>query len=93
MTSGITSAVRISLKRKADMSANNTDLGHGDSVAAWVTVSAIMLASVAGTAAVWFGSAALAIAGVALTVGGLLAGFLLKKAGFGVGGSKSKSSH
>jgi hypothetical protein len=75
------------------MSANNTDLGHGDSVAAWVTVSAIMLASVAGTAAVWFGSAALAIAGVALTVGGLLAGFLLKKAGYGVGGSKSKSSH
>ena len=75
------------------MSANNTDLGHGDSVAAWVTVSAIMLASVAGTAAVWFGSAALAIVGVALTIAGLAAGFLLKKAGYGVGGSKSKSSH
>jgi hypothetical protein len=52
-----------------------------------------MVASVAGTAAVWFGSAALAIAAVVLTLGGLVAGFFLKKAGYGVGGSKSKSSH
>ena len=75
------------------MSANNTDLGHGDTVAAWVTVSAIMLASVAGTAAVWFGNTALAIAAVALTAGGFVAGILLKRAGYGKGGSKTKSSH
>lgn len=75
------------------MSANNTDLGHGDTVAAWVTVGAIMLASVAGTAAVWFGSTALTIAAIALTLGGLAAGFFLKKAGYGKGGSKTKSSH
>lgn len=93
MTSGITSAARIIKKRKADMSANKRDSGHGDSVAAWVTVSAIMLASVAGTASVWFGNIPLAITSVVLTAGGLFAGFVLRKAGYGVGGSKSKSSH
>lgn len=75
------------------MSADNKDLGHGDTVAAWVTVSAIMLASVAATAGVWFASTALVLTGVALTVGGLIAGFVLKKAGYGKGGSKTKSSH
>jgi hypothetical protein len=75
------------------MSANNTDLGHGDTVAAWVTVSAIMVASVAGTAAVWFGSVLLAITAVALIAGGFIAGIILKKAGYGKGGSKTKSSH
>lgn len=73
------------------MSANNTELGHGDTVAAWVTVSAIMLASVAATAGVWFGSSLLVWASVALTAGGLIAGFALKKAGYGKGGRNTKS--
>jgi hypothetical protein len=73
------------------MSANNTELGHGDTVAAWVTVSAIMLASVAATAGVWFGSSLLVWASVTLTAGGLIAGFALKKAGYGKGGRKIKS--
>ena len=73
------------------MSANNTDLGHGDTVAAWVTVSAIMLASVAATAGLWFASSFLILIGVVLTIGGLIAGFALKKAGYGKGGTKTKS--
>jgi hypothetical protein len=87
----MTNANRIGLNRKADMSAKSTDLGHGDTVAAWVTVSAIMLASVAATAGVWFASEVLVWASVALTAGGLVAGFALKKAGYGKGGSKTKS--
>lgn len=87
----MTNANRIESKRKADMSANNTDLGHGDTVAAWVTVSAIMLASVAATAGLWFASSFLILIGVVLTIGGLIAGFALKKAGYGKGGTKTKS--
>jgi hypothetical protein len=87
----MTNANRIVLKRKADMSANNTDLGHGDTVAAWVTVSALMLASVAATAGLWFASNLLIVAAVVLTIGGFIAGFVLKKAGYGKGGAKTKS--
>jgi len=84
-------ANRIDLERKADMSANNTNLGHGDTVAAWVTVSALMLASVAATAGLWFASNLLIVAAVVLTIGGFIAGFALKKAGYGKGGAKTKS--
>lgn len=75
------------------MSANNTDLGHGDTVAAWTTVTAIMLASVLATAGVWFASSLMIIASVALTVAGLAAGFILKKLGYGKDGKHTKSSH
>lgn len=75
------------------MSANNTDLGHGDTVAAWTTVSAIMLASVLATAGVWFASSLMIIASVALTLAGLVAGFVLKKLGYGKDGKHTKSSH
>jgi hypothetical protein len=86
-------ANRISGERKAEMSANNTDLGHGDTVAAWTTVSAIMVASVFVTAGIWFASTVLIVIGVALTLAGLVAGIVLKKAGYGKGGSKTKSKH
>ena len=75
------------------MSANNTDLDHGDTVAAWTTVSAIMVASVFVTAGIWFASTVLIVIGVALTLAGLVAGIVLKKAGYGKGGSKTKSKH
>jgi hypothetical protein len=86
-------ANRLRFERKADMSADKTDLGHGDTVAAWTTVSAIMLASVFVTAGIWFASNLLIVVGVALTLGGLVAGVVLKKAGYGKGGSKAKSKH
>lgn len=75
------------------MSANNEGLDHGDTVAAWVLVSALMVASVLVTAGVWFASSLLILSGVALTIGGLVAGLVLKKAGYGKGGSKTKSTH
>jgi hypothetical protein len=73
------------------MSANTTEPGHGDSLAAWVTVSVIILAFALGTLFFWFDQAVLVWASAGLAVLGLVAGWYLKKAGYGVGGSKSKN--
>ncbi len=73
------------------MSANTTEPGHGDSLASWVTVSVIILALALGTLFFWFDQAVLVWASAGLAVLGLVAGWYLKKAGYGVGGSKSKN--
>lgn len=65
------------------MSANANDPGHGDTIAAWTTVIAIMLAFAVATLGAWFGNSALLIAGGVLVVAGLAAGFVLKRAGYG----------
>jgi uncharacterized membrane protein len=72
------------------MSENQTSHGHGDSVAAWVTVSIIIFAFAVGTLFFWFDNAPVVWASFGLAVLGLVAGFVLKRAGYGVGGSKSK---
>jgi hypothetical protein len=72
------------------MSEHTTDPGHGDSVAAWATVSIIILATALGTLFFWFDQALLVWASAGLALAGLGVGYFLKKAGYGVGGSKSK---
>jgi hypothetical protein len=72
------------------MTENTTEPGHGDSVAAWATVSIIILAFALGTLFFWFDQAVLVWASAGLALVGLLVGLYLKKAGYGVGGSKSK---
>ena len=66
--------------------------GHGDSVASWTTVIIIMVAVTAGTLFYWFDMPVLVYASAALVVVGLLVGWALKAAGYGVGGSKSKAA-
>jgi hypothetical protein len=73
------------------MSSNSAEPGHGDSVAAWVTVSTIIFAFSLGTLFFWFDQPVLVWASAGLGLFGLLAGWYLKRAGYGVGGSKSKS--
>lgn len=73
------------------MSASNTEPGHGDSLAAWVTVSVIIFAFALATLFFWFDQAVLVWASAGLALVGLLAGWYLKRAGYGVGGSKSKN--
>jgi hypothetical protein len=73
------------------MSENNIEPGHGDSLAAWVTVSTIIIAFALGALFFWFDQPALVWACLALAVAGLAAGLYLKRAGYGVGGSKSKN--
>ncbi|QEW03096.1 DUF6704 family protein [Microbacterium lushaniae] len=70
------------------MSSNIGDPGHGHSPAAWTAVT-IMLAAIAiGTTAFFFDLQWLVWASAALVVVGLLVGWGMAKAGYGVGGAK-----
>lgn len=71
------------------LSDNHAEHGHGDSIAAWVTVSIIIFAFAIGTLFFWFDNAPLVWASAGLAGVGLLVGLYLKRAGYGVGGSKS----
>ena len=66
------------------------DPGHGDSVASWAAVITIMVAFAVGTLAFWFDMAAVVWASAGLAIAGVVLGFVLKRAGYGVSGSKSK---
>lgn len=72
------------------MSENQIEPGHGDSVAAWTTVSIVIAAFAIGTLFFWLDIPALVWASAGLAVAGVGLGIYLKKAGYGVGGSKSK---
>lgn len=72
------------------MSENQIEPGHGDSVAAWTTVIVIIVAFALGTLFFWLDIAALVWASAGLALAGVGIGLFLKKAGYGVGGSKSK---
>lgn len=65
------------------MSANANDPGHGDTIAAWTTVIAIMIAFAVATLGAWLANSALLVTGGVLVVAGLVAGFVLKRAGYG----------
>lgn len=75
------------------MSNDVKEPGHGDSVASWVTVSIIMVATAIGTLAFWFDQAPIVWASAGLALFSLPVGLYLKRAGYGVNGSKSKNSH
>lgn len=83
------SPVNLNSNRR-EMSDKLSDPGHGDSIAAWTTVSIIILAFALGTFFFWLDMAVLVWASFFLALAGLGVGFYLKKAGYGVGGSKSK---
>lgn len=72
------------------MSENQIEPGHGDSVAAWTTVIIIIVAFALGTLFFWLDLAALVWASAGMAVAGVVVGIFLKRAGYGVGGSKSK---
>lgn len=75
------------------MSENLNDPGHGDSVASWTAVIIIMVAFAVGTLAFWFDQAALVWISAVVAVAGVPVGMYLKRAGYGVGGKKSKNNH
>ena len=75
------------------MSQNLNDPGHGDSVASWAAVIVIILAVTVGTFAFWFDLAPLVWASAVVAALGVPVGILLKRAGYGVGGAKSKKNH
>ena len=70
------------------MSNHIGDPGHGHSPAAWTAVVIMLLAIAIGTLFFFLDMPALVWASVALLVVGLLVGWIMKRAGYGVGGSK-----
>lgn len=73
------------------MSSDSSEPGHGDSTAAWATVSIIIVSFTLGTLFFWLDQAVLVWACFVLALLGLGVGAFLKKAGYGVGGSKSRN--
>jgi hydrogenase-4 membrane subunit HyfE len=70
------------------MSAESTEPGHGNSPAAWTAVAIMLIAFVIGTLAFWFELVWLVWASAALVLVGLLVGYIMKRAGYGVGGAR-----
>ncbi|MEY4962666.1 MAG: hypothetical protein RLZZ249_1363 [Actinomycetota bacterium] len=73
------------------MSHGSEDPGHGNSVAAWTSVTIILVAFSIGTLFFFLENVAMVWASVVLLGLGAVAGFVLKKMGYGVGGKHSKS--
>lgn len=70
------------------MSAESTEPGHGNSPAAWTAVAIMLIAFAIGTLAFWFEIVWLVWASAALILVGLLVGYIMKRAGYGVGGAR-----
>lgn len=64
------------------------DPGHGHSPAAWTAILIMLVAVAIGTVALYLGQVWLVWAAGGLVVVGLIVGFILSKAGFGVNGPK-----
>lgn len=70
------------------MSETHDDLGHGHSPAAWTAVIIMLAAFAIGTVAFYFNAPWIVVASAVLVIVGLIVGWILKRAGYGVGGSK-----
>lgn len=64
------------------------DPGHGNSPAAWIAVTIMLVAFTAGTVFFWLDMPALVWASAGLLVLGLIVGVVLSKLGYGVKGPK-----
>ncbi|MBN9142030.1 MAG: hypothetical protein J0H23_14535 [Micrococcales bacterium] len=64
------------------------DPGHGNSPAAWIAVTIMLVAFAAGTVFFWLDMPALVWASAGLLVVGLVVGVVLSKLGYGVKGPK-----
>jgi hypothetical protein len=70
------------------MSVDSNDSGHGHSPAAWTAVVVMLAAVLIGTVAFFFALEWLVWASVVVLLLGLVAGWLLARAGYGAGGAK-----
>ena len=70
---------------------NSTEPGHGSSVAAWTSVIIIIVAFGIGTLFFWLDNAPMVWASAGFAVLGPLVGWILRRAGYGVGGEHTKA--
>ncbi|WP_024367454.1 HGxxPAAW family protein [Arthrobacter sp. TB 26] len=66
--------------------------GHGNSPAAWTTVLVMLVGALIMSIAFVIANITIFIAGGVVMAIGLIIGFAMRKAGYGVGGSKLKNS-
>ncbi|MEO6531719.1 MAG: HGxxPAAW family protein [Specibacter sp.] len=73
---------------------HSIELGHGNSPAAWTSVAIMLVGTLVGCVAFVIGESATILfwIGVGIMVLGLIAGGVLRAAGYGVGGSKLKNN-
>lgn len=71
------------------MSTEHADPGHGHSPAAWTSVTIMLIAFVIGTVAFFFDVQWLVWASAGLLLIGAVVGWILARAGYGVGGAKT----
>ena len=82
---------RIVQSKENNMTQNSTEPGHGSSVAAWTTVIIILVAFSIGTLFFWLDNAPMVWASAGLAFLGPVVGWVLKRAGYGVGGEHTKA--
>jgi hydrogenase-4 membrane subunit HyfE len=70
------------------MSTETADPGHGHSPAAWTSVTIMLIAVTIGTVAFFLDLQWLVWASAVVLVIGLIVGWVLSRAGYGVGGDK-----
>ena len=66
--------------------------GHGNSPAAWTCVIIMLIGAHIASFAFVIANTPIFVAGGIVMLAGLLAGWIMRKAGYGVGGSKLKNS-
>lgn len=71
---------------------HSQELGHGNSPAAWTCVIVMLVGALIASIAFVIASTPIFIAGAAVMVVGLILGYVMRKAGYGVEGSKLKNS-
>jgi len=77
-----------------DVTDHSIELGHGNSPAAWTCVGVMLIGTIIGCIAFVLGESATVLfwIGVGVIGLGLILGLVLKKAGYGVDGSKLKNT-
>ncbi len=85
------SAAPVSVQEPID---HSIELGHGNSPAAWTSVTVMLVGVIIACIAFLIGESATTLfwIGSAVIVVGVILGPVLKAAGYGVGGSKLKSN-
>lgn len=66
---------------------------HGNTVAAWALCGLLTIGFIIGAVGFDMANQVILIAGVVVMIIGLIAGLVLKKAGYGQGGAKTKYHH
>ena len=70
------------------MSADISEPGHGNSPAAWIAVTIMLVGFIVGTVAFWLALPWLVITCGGVILAGLIVGWILARLGYGVDGSK-----